>query len=161
MDQPQPITGQKDPGVPQQTPPKADARMFLARLKTDKSLWLVVIVAVFGFFLAAALFAFFSGGKKTPKVPAAPLPPPVAAPAVPAPVVEVLKTSVPAEPASALPIPSLSLSGILYSDNERLALINGKVVPEGGTVDGVRVEKIGSDEVELSFEGQKIILRSR
>ncbi|MFB3919436.1 MAG: general secretion pathway protein GspB [Candidatus Velamenicoccus archaeovorus] len=58
-------------------------------------------------------------------------------------------------------MPTLSLSGILYSDAESLALINGKVVPEGGTVDGAKVEKISSDEVELSFEGQKIVLRSR
>jgi hypothetical protein len=42
-----------------------------------------------------------------------------------------------------------------------LALINGRVVPEGGMVDGAKIEKISSDEVELSFEGQKIILRSR
>jgi hypothetical protein len=162
MDQSKPSTEQKETEVLKQVRPHGNAGMFWARLMSHKSLWLFVIVAVFGFFLAAALFAFFSGSKKIPKTPAISAAPAVVVPAAPvAAVIETPASEVPVEPANAIPLPALSLSGILYSEHERLALINGKVIPEGGTVEGVKVEKIGTDEVELSFEGQKITLRSR
>ncbi len=137
----------------------------LLHLKTDRTSWFIVIFGVCGFFLAAALFAFFSGSKKAPKLPkpqapAAVVPAPAAV--TPAVVVETPKPQASPEGSTTLSaVPTLSLSGILYSDAESLALINGRVVPEGGMVDGAKVEKISSDEVELSFEGQRTILRSR
>lgn len=163
MDDPELKTGQKDAPVSQKHESPAVAAAFLSRLRTNKTPWFVVVLTVCGFFLAAALFAFFSGSKKPPVVPKAQTAhAPVVSLPVQAPVVEAsMFQGSPAESTTPLPLPTLSLSGILYSGTESLALINGKVVPEGGTVDGAKIEKINSDEVELSFEGQKIVLRSR
>lgn len=166
MENPEPKTEQKDASVLAKHESPASAAGLLPHLKSDRTLWFIVVFGVGGFFLAAALFAFFSGSKKAQKLPkpqAAPVAvPSVPAPAAPAPVVETPQPqNPPAESAVPSTMPALSLSGILYSDAESLALINGRVVPEGGMVDGAKVEKISSDEVELSFEGQKIVLRSR
>ncbi len=165
MENPDLKSGQKETPLPLKQEILAVPKGLLPHLKTDRTLWFIVVFGVCGFFLAAALFAFFSGSKKTPKFPN---PQPVAAvvpaPAAATPVVVVEAPKPQASPeGSTTPsaVPTLSLSGILYSDAESLALINGRVVPEGGTVDGAKVEKISSDEVELSFEGQKIVLRSR
>ncbi len=166
MENPELKSGQKEELSLQKQEPAAVAKGLLPCFKTDRMLWSIVVFGVCGFFLAAALFAFFSGPKKTQKFPelhsvpaAVPSSPATTAPA---PVVETPQIqTLPAESAASSTMPTLSLSGILYSDAESLALINGKVVPEGGTVDGAKVEKISSDEVELSFEGQKIVLRSR
>lgn len=57
--------------------------------------------------------------------------------------------------------PSLTLSGIIFDETGSLALINGKVVKEGSLVDGVKLEKVYADKVELSFEGKKFFLKAR
>ncbi|MFA5038765.1 MAG: hypothetical protein WC732_03705 [Candidatus Omnitrophota bacterium] len=144
----------------------AAGKTFLARMRTDRTVWMFVILAVFGFFLAAAIFAFVAGRKKQPAAVKPPASKPVAksnaavpAPPKPAPVVS--SASAPEVPVYAGTPPALVLSGILFSEEGSLALIDGKVVPEGGTVAGATVERIGSDEVELSYEGQTFILRSR
>jgi len=164
MENPDPKTEKKDAPALAGHESSAVATGLLPRLKSDRTLWFIVVFGVGGFFLAAALFAFFSGSKKTQKLPK-PQAAPAVIPSVPAPAAPVVETpqpqSPPAESTVSSAVPTLSLSGILYSDAESLALINGRVVPEGGMVDGAKVEKISSDEVELSFEGQKIILRSR
>ncbi len=59
------------------------------------------------------------------------------------------------------PIPSLALGGILFGAEGSIALINGRIVREGGDVEGARLVKISEDRVELEFQGQKIILRSK
>lgn len=60
------------------------------------------------------------------------------------------------------PMPSIVISGIIFDKNKGgLALINGKIVREGYFVDGVKLERVFPDKVELSFEGKKFILRSR
>ena len=120
-------------------------------------------IAVLGFVLAAVVFALFSkpGSKKNPEkaakeIKATPVRPVVSEPVVVVPVAE--EHVADAEEAV---LPALSLSGILFSSGESFALINGKVVPEGGVVEGAMVERISADTVELSFQGKKIILRSR
>jgi len=45
--------------------------------------------------------------------------------------------------------PSLVLNGIFFSEDEGYALINNKILREGDTIEGVTVEKIDLDEVEL------------
>lgn len=58
-------------------------------------------------------------------------------------------------------MPALTLAGILYSEGEgNVALINGKIVPEGGVVKGVKVVRILPDKVELEFDGRRIFMRS-
>jgi len=58
-------------------------------------------------------------------------------------------------------MPKLLLGGIIYSENEgSAALINGRVVPEGGTVKGVKVVRVLQDKVELEFDGRRIFMRS-
>ena len=58
-------------------------------------------------------------------------------------------------------MPALALGGILYSDKEgSVALIDGKVVPEGGMVKGVKVVRILPDKVELEFDDRRIFMRS-
>jgi glycerol uptake facilitator-like aquaporin len=58
-------------------------------------------------------------------------------------------------------VPTLTLTGILFSEDGSAALINGRVVPLGGIVNGARVEKIYPHRVELSFDNQTITLRSQ
>jgi len=53
----------------------------------------------------------------------------------------------------------LRLLGILYREIDAQALINGRVVREGDTLSGFRVERIERDHVEISDGGKTIILR--
>ncbi|MEK7849560.1 MAG: hypothetical protein AAB213_01875 [Candidatus Omnitrophota bacterium] len=122
----------------------------------------LIFFVVFGFGLAAAGFAFFSKSvtktnppKQSPKT--AVLPQAIVEVVTPAVINRTEKT--PAEPEKPLPI--LTLSGILFGESGSFALINGRVIPEGGKVDGAVVDKISPDRVELSFEGKKITLKSR
>lgn len=117
-----------------------------------------------GFGVAALLFymaAQFVTGKwtKAKSAPAAVKPP------VDKTVVEVIPA--PQAAASAAPkvlreLPSLTLTGIMYSGegSDNFVILNGKVLTEGTVISGAKVEKIGPDKVELSFDGRTIILRS-
>lgn len=128
--------------------------------RTGVSPVLFFVLSGVGFVLSAVVFALLSQAPPKKPFPAASVAPAAetkaAAPAsvVPAP----RKAVVPKEKKQP---PSLSLSGILYSPQGSMALINGRVIPEGGLIEGARVEKISSDVVQLNFEGDKIILRSR
>jgi type II secretory pathway component PulC len=124
-------------------------------------LWGLVI---FGFLVASALFAYFSkaGRSKTPDARQATL----LSSAGNASFMEVIPsprapTAVESAVEQERPLPALALSGILFSDRESLALINGRMVHEGAMIDGAKLEKVSSDRVELSFDGHKIILRSK
>jgi len=55
--------------------------------------------------------------------------------------------------------PTLVLNGLLCSEDEDLALINGRVVKEGDTIEGAVVRSINEESVELEFERKLIILR--
>jgi type II secretory pathway component PulC len=50
------------------------------------------------------------------------------------------------------------LNGIFFSDNDGYALVNNRIVRENDLVDGVKVEKITADTVELNNEGNIITL---
>lgn len=130
---------------------------------------LLIILVVLGFGFAILIFSFFTRRvvKTSPPVPQAevkdaskiaesPSPQPITAqnPVVPA---GTQQDSSLAEK----PTPFLSLSGILYDSQGSVALINGRVVPEGGLIEGARLDKVFSDRVELTFEGKKIILKNR
>jgi len=122
----------------------------------------LIFFVVFGFGLAAAGFAFFSKSFTKTNPPKQPTKTAV----LPQTIVEVITPAavdtaekMPAEPEK--PLPTLTLSGILFGESGSFALINGRVIPEGGKVDGAVVDKISTDRVELSFEGKKITLKSR
>jgi type II secretory pathway component PulC len=53
------------------------------------------------------------------------------------------------------------LNGIMFSDNDKSALVNNKIVQEGDTVDGAQVTRISEESVELSREGKTITLTTR
>ncbi len=128
--------------------------------KTGLPPLLLVGFVFLGFVVAAVLFAYFSKPTAQPKAPLA------AAPTVSATAMEVVPAPVPATavdsvPAEERPLPVLTLSGILFGPEGSLALINGRIVREGGMVEGAKLVKVSSDRVELSFDDQKIILRSK
>ncbi|MDD5328014.1 MAG: hypothetical protein PHY02_09430 [Phycisphaerae bacterium] len=55
----------------------------------------------------------------------------------------------------------VSLTGILYSEDKPLVVIDGEIVKEGGTINGVKVVKIHKDSVELERAGVKWTQRVR
>jgi hypothetical protein len=55
----------------------------------------------------------------------------------------------------------LQLAGIAWSEDRPFALINGKVVGRGDSVDGLRVVEIQPKEVLLDGDGEQILLRLR
>ena len=129
---------------------------------------LLIILVVLGFCFAILIFSFLS--KRAAKTFPVPKTEVKDASQIPSPdTVQTVTEQVPAilsgtEEGSSLaekPMPFLSLSGIVYDITGSAALINGKVVPEGGFVEGARLDKVFSDRVELTFEGKKIILRNR
>ena len=136
--------------------------------KLQHSPFILIVWVILGFSLAAFAFSLVarpaSSSKKVRQV--VPTPPAVSVTvsneivvevAPPEPVLPVAEEQAPAE------LPVFVLEGIIYSEQGQgsVALIDGKVVPEGTLIKGARVEKITPETVELSFEGTPITLRSR
>ncbi|MGZ3648074.1 MAG: general secretion pathway protein GspB [Syntrophales bacterium] len=70
---------------------------------------------------------------------------------------ETIKKSAEATPrASATPLPSLKLSGIIWQEEpgERRAMINGRVATEGSMIEGVKVVEIHPTRVRFSHNGR-------
>ena len=67
--------------------------------------------------------------------------------------------SEPAEAAAAAQGPRWRLQSTLVADSRRLAVINGRSVPQGGRIDGATVVEVRQDGVTLEVEGQRIRLR--
>jgi hypothetical protein len=55
----------------------------------------------------------------------------------------------------------IKLTAILYSEEKSSAIINGKIVKEGDTINGAKVVKIHADGVELERDGVKWTQRAR
>ncbi|MFH0877313.1 MAG: general secretion pathway protein GspB [Candidatus Omnitrophota bacterium] len=149
-------------------------KLSLPRIEMNKlqhSPLILVVWVIFGFSLSAFVFSLVARSSSSSSKKAQPSVqkvPDVVAVAEPDQVLaNVLESQEPvlSEPEPAMPaeVPAFSLEGIIYSEQGQgsVALINGKVVPEGGLVKGARVEKITPETVELSFEGTPITLRSR
>ena len=49
----------------------------------------------------------------------------------------------------------MSLSGILYAEDNPSAVVNGKIVSEGDVIDGVQVGRIFRDKVEFEDSGKR------
>ena len=120
-------------------------------------------VAVIGFTLAGLLFSFLvkAISKKTEskkKLAAEPVKPKTVIEVKPE---ETAKDTAPVMPEPPKELPSLNLGGILFSPSGgSYVLINGKVILEGGQIQGVTVTKVMKDKVELTFEGRKFTMRS-
>lgn len=137
--------------------------------KLGPSSVLLLILVVLGFGFAIFIFSFLS--KKVVKTPSSAPQAEIqeAAKMAASPSAQPITVQNPTAPPEAQgdsisaekPAPFLSLSGILYDSQGSVALINGRVVPEGGIIEGARLDKVLSDRVELTFEGKKIILKNR
>ena len=55
----------------------------------------------------------------------------------------------------------VALKGILYSEDNPLAIIDGKIVKEGAIIDGIKVVKIHKDRVEFEKDGEKWTQRAK
>ncbi|MDD5252366.1 MAG: hypothetical protein WC060_00185 [Candidatus Omnitrophota bacterium] len=50
------------------------------------------------------------------------------------------------------------LNGIFFSDNKGYAIVNNQIVKEKDSIEGVNVEKITANTVELNNEGKIVSL---
>ena len=55
----------------------------------------------------------------------------------------------------------VELGGIVYSETNASALLNGRVLPVGAVVEGMTISAIHEDRVELSAEGLTVHLTLR
>ncbi len=55
----------------------------------------------------------------------------------------------------------IELGGIVFSDANPVALINGRVLPVGGVVGSMTVVAITENRVELAGEGARVFLSLR
>jgi hypothetical protein len=80
--------------------------------------------------------------------------------AVPAaPVLEITHAAPPPTAAAPKGLDALHLEAISSQDGHPVAILSGRLVREGETLDGVRVIRIGTDEVELEHNGRRRTLR--
>ena len=64
-----------------------------------------------------------------------------------------------ATPQSESARPKLKLSSILISPARRLAIINGRSIAEGDIINGVTVQRLTTDGVQLRWQGEQWTLR--
>jgi len=179
---PQPPSGEAGPSAaapqdPQPEPRPAQEPNFIVRKVTRDDgaaarerrglpLLFIVGIVVFGFAAAWLVFSLLAKAR-TGRPPATPLIPTPSAPTqaaieeVPAEKEGDIVTNLAAVTKAKREMPALTLGGILYSEKEgSVALIDGKVVPEGEVVKGVKVVRILPDKVELEFDDRRIFMRS-
>ncbi len=137
-----------------------------ATKKPGLPLPLIVGIVLFGFAAAGLLFSFLTKVRAGRRVETARPVFPVSKPKPQtvieeAPAEEEEMASLAAVTQAKREMPRLTLGGILYSEGEgSVALINGKIVPEGGVVKGVKVVRVLPDKVEMEFDGRRIFMRS-
>ncbi len=64
-----------------------------------------------------------------------------------------------ARPAGATNAPAFRISGIMGGANGNIAIINGRPVSRGQTVNGARVLSVGRREVEMEKDGRRFTVR--
>ena len=133
--------------------------------------------------MAALALAALAGGvwlSRSPKTPApagrpaaapaasrtplpAPVPVPVPTPAqaaFPRPPVTLPSAATPVKAPKASPAESrFQLQAISQQDGQPVAVLNDRLVREGDTFDGVRVLRIGADEVEIEVAGRRRLVK--
>ncbi len=55
--------------------------------------------------------------------------------------------------------PKLELTGFASGGGQRMVFINGKMLPAGREIAGVRIVQIGKTEVLVEYKGERRILR--
>jgi hypothetical protein len=138
-----------------------------------KTYWLYGLVILAGLFLGNIFFGLLTNlktpagaGPKAENITTPLLkpqaPPPLAA------LPQEKQQALPAETSAAVPplpeekpLPSFTLNGIFFAQEEGYALVNNQIVKVGDTVDGSTVKTINSDSVELDSAGTVIRLSTR
>ncbi|MDD2752907.1 MAG: hypothetical protein PHN59_07215 [Candidatus Omnitrophica bacterium] len=126
------------------------------RMPPVKPVFLYLGIAVIGVLMAQFLFNFFA-----PSAPVNKLKVKVTALKTTQPPKEQLVARQP-QPAQTQPqeveLPSLVLNGIFSTGNEGYCLINNQILKVGDEIEGLVVEKIKDQEVELSNKGSIVTL---
>lgn len=55
----------------------------------------------------------------------------------------------------------LTLEGVLWNTTEPRAIVSGKIVKVGGTLNGIEILDIGREGVKMRYKGQEFYLRKR
>jgi len=66
--------------------------------------------------------------------------------------------------AGEMPLPGgvkITLDGIVFSEESQVAVVNGRVLPVGGFVEGYEIVQILPDRVELERDGARVVLTLR
>jgi len=125
-----------------------------------KDVWIIALIILIILLLVGGAFYFLKGATGQA---AAPQPEPVAAqpdviktpPALPLPVAE----KNPAAETKGAKWPELRMTGTATTSGGSLAIINGKMLSAGRTIDGVRIIKVGATEVLVEYQNERRILR--
>jgi hypothetical protein len=64
----------------------------------------------------------------------------------------------PADEPAAAPLPSLKITGITWGSSYAQAIVNGKVVKAGDTIEGVQIVSISKAGLVLSYDNQQVTL---
>ncbi len=56
---------------------------------------------------------------------------------------------------------NLSLSGIVYSPEGSYCILNGQILKQGESMQGIRLEKVSEDHVTLNVNGETLVVSSR
>lgn len=118
-----------------------------------------LVIAV-GLSAGAILYSYFKLQRKI-------TPPPIQIPAPPVQMPPQAKEEPPApkvispQPEKQETIPSFTLNGIFFSENDTYALVNNRIVREGDDIEGCLVKKINPTDVEIALRDKIIKLSTK
>ena len=124
-------------------------------------------VVCVGILIGNMVFGSFRQKVKAGYAPSVKLPPLASSPAGTRPLAQLPETILApatADPGSAKKqnkapaAPILTLNGVFFSDDGGYALINNRIVREGDTIEGIKIVRISSEEVELDNNGTPLKL---
>ncbi|NQT95898.1 MAG: general secretion pathway protein GspB [Candidatus Omnitrophica bacterium] len=62
------------------------------------------------------------------------------------------------KPDKILPLPSLTISGLIWNTDMPQAIINGKVTKVGDTIEGVKLIAVAKEGITVEYSGEKVII---
>lgn len=162
------------PGIPPPAPP-AEPPAPAAEKSNRSRLLIILTVALIAVLTGLGIYLIKPKPKNIPVFIQPPAPAPVAPVAAPLPVtppeppVQAVETTKVAtvvepvkkeEPVPVKPIewPELNLTGIAQSDNQSLAVINGKMLSAGRTLGKVTIREVTPTNVVVEYQGESRIL---